>query len=513
MLSHGYGDDLKSLLALLPRIVQTCLVSATMSSDVQKLKAVVMNQPAIVKVKEEKKVGVLKQFYLALTQKDKNLVIYVFLKLGVVKQPCIFFCNSVEGCYKVKLLLEQFGIRSAVVNSRMPGKVRRNVVEKFNNGGVGILVCQDLEGEEAEEEEEEEDDDVEGSDDVEEEDSDEDGDGSLEGEGDLRNSDSDSSDNDDDEEDDDKDEEESEGEVGAELQKKKKGKKLENVDKAAGSTKKAKTSKKKNSEVEEETDFGFGRGIDFRGVKFVVNVDFPPSAASYTHRIGRTARAGASGCALTLVNREDAQEIEMLQEIQATQPPLPLPKATDEIQGEAFSPQPAPLAFDLREIEGFRYRVEDVTRAVTNVAVKETIKAELKEQILNNERLQQHFAENPKDLQILQHDKTRTHISKVQQHLSHVPNYLLPVGMQVVKKMKRSKRRSRNRGGDGGRNTTSDPLQNFGESDAKKPKTSSEESRVFLDTGDGTGRSTSGRQRWKEKRGKGKFSKKSKGKR
>ena len=30
-----------------------------------------------------------------------------------------------------------------------------------------------------------------------------------------------------------------------------------------------------------------GRGIDFRGVKLVVNYDFPQSAMSYIHRIGK----------------------------------------------------------------------------------------------------------------------------------------------------------------------------------------------------------------------------------
>ena len=30
-----------------------------------------------------------------------------------------------------------------------------------------------------------------------------------------------------------------------------------------------------------------GRGIDFKGVNMVVNYDFPPTAVSYIHRIGK----------------------------------------------------------------------------------------------------------------------------------------------------------------------------------------------------------------------------------
>ena len=37
-------------------------------------------------------------------------------------------------------------------------------------------------------------------------------------------------------------------------------------------------------------EYGVVRGVDFQGVNFVVNVDFPRDVANYTHRIGRTAR-------------------------------------------------------------------------------------------------------------------------------------------------------------------------------------------------------------------------------
>ncbi|GBP15993.1 Probable ATP-dependent RNA helicase DDX52 [Eumeta japonica] len=48
-----------------------------------------------------------------------------------------------------------------------------------------------------------------------------------------------------------------------------------------------------------------GRGIDFRGVNLVINFDFPPTAISYIHRIGRAGRAGQRGKAITFFTQDD----------------------------------------------------------------------------------------------------------------------------------------------------------------------------------------------------------------
>ncbi|KAN0018490.1 hypothetical protein ACTFIU_011108 [Dictyostelium citrinum] len=47
------------------------------------------------------------------------------------------------------------------------------------------------------------------------------------------------------------------------------------------------------------------RGMDFKGVNFVINFDFPHTLASYIHRIGRTGRAGRPGVAYTLYTDAD----------------------------------------------------------------------------------------------------------------------------------------------------------------------------------------------------------------
>ena len=47
------------------------------------------------------------------------------------------------------------------------------------------------------------------------------------------------------------------------------------------------------------------RGIDITDISHVINMDVPVEAESYVHRIGRTARAGASGRAITLCGKND----------------------------------------------------------------------------------------------------------------------------------------------------------------------------------------------------------------
>ena len=55
------------------------------------------------------------------------------------------------------------------------------------------------------------------------------------------------------------------------------------------------------------------RGIDVEGISHVINYDLPNDRESYVHRIGRTARAGAEGIALSFCA---AEEVEILQGIE-----------------------------------------------------------------------------------------------------------------------------------------------------------------------------------------------------
>jgi ATP-dependent RNA helicase RhlB len=51
------------------------------------------------------------------------------------------------------------------------------------------------------------------------------------------------------------------------------------------------------------------RGLDIEGLALVVNYDLPNESENYVHRIGRTARAGKTGLAITLSSEQDVYEL------------------------------------------------------------------------------------------------------------------------------------------------------------------------------------------------------------
>ncbi|MBV9870170.1 MAG: DEAD/DEAH box helicase, partial [Frankiaceae bacterium] len=68
------------------------------------------------------------------------------------------------------------------------------------------------------------------------------------------------------------------------------------------------------------------RGIDITGVTHVVNYECPDDEKTYLHRIGRTGRAGETGCAITFVDWEDGYRWGMINK--ALDLPFPEPEET-----------------------------------------------------------------------------------------------------------------------------------------------------------------------------------------
>jgi ATP-dependent RNA helicase RhlB len=86
------------------------------------------------------------------------------------------------------------------------------------------------------------------------------------------------------------------------------------------------------------------RGLHIEGVSHVVNWDMPQDAEDYVHRIGRTARAGASGKAMSLVDEAGALALEPIETFIGQK--IPVQWAED----EWFLPEIKPTAEERRRL-------------------------------------------------------------------------------------------------------------------------------------------------------------------
>lgn len=318
---------------------------------------------------------------------EKFLLVYVFFKLKLIKGKCIIFVGDIDRCYRLKLYFEQFGIKSCVLNSELPVNSRIHVVEEFNKNIYEIIIASDeheILGSETSPKPK-----ISPSSNPT---------SASDQQSDPMPEDSQAASNND----------------------------LANSDVNDPELQAAEPRKKKRKAPRKDKEYGISRGIDFKNVACVLNFDLPTSSPSYTHRIGRTARAGQSGIALSLV---------VPTALYRAHKPTTFPSAAhDEAMlaqiGADQAAQGQSLEFyrlDMGPVEAFRYRAADALRAVTRLAIRHARTRELRQELLQSEKLKRHFEEHPDHLRHLRHDGEGRTV-RVQAHLKHVPEYLLPGG-------------------------------------------------------------------------------------
>ena len=333
------------------------------------------------------------------------------------------FVGDIDRCYRVRLFLEQFGVRACVLNSELPVNSRLHIVQEFNKNVYDIIIATD--------------------------------------ENEVLG----------DEPDDDGEEEDQEATEGKKEQVEVEVKDAESDTEmpdapTAPPSKKQKTNKTKKQprkadkpKRKRDKEFGVSRGIDFHNVSCVLNFDLPTTSRSYTHRIGRTARAGKAGMALSFVVpaehfgkhkptsfpecKDDEKVLRRIQRHQrkrAGLPPVKKPSKADAktsggpegLPQNAPEPAPAddiikPYIFDMKQANAFRYRMTDALRAVTKLKIREARLNELRSELVKSEKLKRWFEENPGELKALRHDVGGAASGvRMMPHLKHVPDYLLP---------------------------------------------------------------------------------------
>ncbi|CAO1617427.1 unnamed protein product [Parajaminaea phylloscopi] len=459
LLSYGHDTAVRALFAgdFLPKHYQSYLMSATMSQDVEELRGLLAaggRKAAVLNLKDPTHHAHLRQYYVHLSEDSKFLLLYVLLRLRLVRGKVLIFVNDVDRGYKVRLFLEAFGVKSCVLNAEMPANSRYHVVQEFNKGVYDVIIATD-----------------ESSSDV--------GAGTAGGRGEehldeqadaqspvLTAVDPETTDIAAEvvaAEDEREDADSAEGPTAGSKRKTRSGEEDDSGAEDGGdatavkSKKQNKDGKGNKKQKGDASEYGVSRGIDFVSVSAVVNFDLPLSLSAYIHRIGRTARGHSTGIALNfvvprdLVGKRGSLAVKGLESPTAKYDERVWRRISRNMKrggngsSSSSSSTSAPAEASTQEgvvpwnvdwsiVDGFRYRIEDALRATTTrVKVREARVRDLKQELLRSERLKAHWEDNPRDFDYLRHDRPLASKGTTQamgnaSHLKHVPSYLLPQG-------------------------------------------------------------------------------------
>ncbi|KAK9849492.1 hypothetical protein WJX84_000973 [Apatococcus fuscideae] len=354
----GYEADLRDIFPKLPSSCQRILMSATTSPEVKSLMQLALTNPLSLDLitfavgpemtaeaegedGEPSTSGRIDHFSFSCTRQDKLLAVLALLKLGLVSKKVLLFTNSVEPAFRLRLFLEAFGLRAALLSPDLPLNTRHHILQTFNKGLFDYLIAADTQV------------------------------------------------------------------AGLGLHE---APPRAAADAAPAKDRSDKRRKRKREGAEDDAEYGVSRGVDFKGVSTVINVDCPAEVSKYVHRVGRTGRAGQSGTALTLFTPEDRK---LQTELEASLAGQAAPHAAASNGDEnAVDPQNTIGAMPsggLASQEGLgpfstlkpaaldalRYRAEDVARSLTKTVIQEARAKELRAELLNSKRLEAHFEAHP----------------------------------------------------------------------------------------------------------------------
>ena len=93
-----------------------------------------MTNPVVLKLQESHlpQDTHLQQHVVKCAETDKYLLLYSLLAFKIISGKTILFVNSINSCYKLKLFLDAFCIKTCILNSDLPYNSRYHIVEEFN---------------------------------------------------------------------------------------------------------------------------------------------------------------------------------------------------------------------------------------------------------------------------------------------------------------------------------------------------------------------------------------------
>ncbi len=144
MLDMGFINDIKKVLAVLPKQKQTLLFSATFSNEIKKLTDSLLNSPVLIEVaRRNQSAEQIKQIVHPVDKTRKRELLTKLINDGNWKQVLVF-TRTKHGANRLAGQLETDGITSAAIHGNKSQNARTKALADFKNGGVRVLVATDI---------------------------------------------------------------------------------------------------------------------------------------------------------------------------------------------------------------------------------------------------------------------------------------------------------------------------------------------------------------------------------
>ena len=144
MLDMGFINDIKKVLAVLPKQKQTLLFSATFSKEIKKLTDSLLNSPVLVEVARPNQSGEqIKQVIHPVDKTKKRELLTKLITDGKWSQVLVFM-RTKHGANRLCGQLEADGITAAAIHGNKSQNARTKALAGFKSGEVRVLVATDI---------------------------------------------------------------------------------------------------------------------------------------------------------------------------------------------------------------------------------------------------------------------------------------------------------------------------------------------------------------------------------
>jgi len=144
MLNLGFKEEMNRIFALLPKKRQNLLFSATLSNEVKSINQILLNDPKVIKIEEEKEaIDLINQSAYFVNEEKKGPLLRYLIKNNGSRQVLVF----VSSVYKADLVatkLRKNKIDALSIHSKQSAKARKDSLRNFKAGIIQVLVTTDL---------------------------------------------------------------------------------------------------------------------------------------------------------------------------------------------------------------------------------------------------------------------------------------------------------------------------------------------------------------------------------